>query len=119
MNFLPTDWTSVLWGIVIGAVGAVFTGLFKKAGEDAWTAIKTRFEPPDPIRVASNFDPIKFEPGECAWVPETKLALRGSDGYTYYPHPGRGAKCYRIIQAGGGASSEYLMVRRNAKRRGT
>jgi hypothetical protein len=118
MSFLPTDWPSVVWGIVIGAVGAVFTGLFKKAGEYAWTAIRSRFKPPEPIRVANNFDPVVFEPGECAWVPETKVELRASEGFTFYPHPKRNAKCFRTVQTGHGPSNEYLMARPNAKRRG-
>src|SRR5436190_16863332 len=48
MSLVPTDWSSFLWGIAIGALGTFFTGFFKKLGEDSWIALKRRLFPEAP-----------------------------------------------------------------------
>lgn len=115
MNFLPTDWVSFLWGVLAGAVVLFFTGFLKKLGEEAAVKLKERIfpKPPEPIRVKNSFVPELFEPGKCAWIPETKIYEKEAEGFTFYPHPNKGAKCYRT--AGHGAINEYLMVSPSAK----
>ncbi len=119
MSFLPTDWLSFLWGLAVGALGLLFTGALKKGGEDVYAAVKERLfpTPPEPIRVAHDFDPVLYQPGGCAWVPEVYTHDREAQGYTYYPHPKGGAKCYRTGGARG--SNEFLMVRPDAQPKNT
>lgn len=122
MSILPTDWPSFVWGLAIGALGAFFTGFLKKAGEESWLMLKKRLfpEPPQPIQVATNFDPVLYEGGGCAWVSELKKHDKEAEGYTYYPHPTAGAKCFRVVRSGNGnLNKEFLMVMPNAKRKGT
>lgn len=116
------DWPSFLWGLAIGALGAFFTGFLKKLGEESWLVLKKRLfpEPPEPIQVATNFDPILFEAGSCAWVSELKKHDKEAEGYTHYPHPSGGAKCYRVVRSGNGnLNKEFLMVKPDAKPKGT
>jgi len=117
MSFLPSDWPSFIWGIVVGALGLLFTGVLKKAGEDVYSAAKARLfpAPPQPIQVPHNFDPILYQAGSCSWVPEVYTYEREAQGYTYYPHPNGGAKCCRTGGARG--SNEFLMVRPDAQPR--
>jgi len=84
MSILPTDWPSFLWGLAIGALGAFFTGFLKKLGEESWLVLKGKLfpTPPEPIQVATNFEPNSYEPGSCAWVPELKLHDKVAESYT-------------------------------------
>jgi len=120
INLLPSDWPSFVSGVAIGAVAAFLTGFLKKMGEDAWTAFKARYfpNPPDPIQVARDFDPSLFEPGACSWVPKLKMRDFEAKGYTFYPHPERGAKCFRVTQLSRASpeTTEYLMVKPGAQR---
>ena len=105
----------------IGAVGLFITGFLKEVGKDSWLALKGRLFPkaPEPIQVATNFEPVLYDAGSCSWVPEVRLYEKEAEGYTYYPHPNRGAKCFRIAQTGHGPSNEFLMARPDAKKKGT
>jgi hypothetical protein len=116
VSLIPTDWTSFIWGIAVGGLAALFSGVIKKAGEDLYCLIKARIKAPEPVPVSHDFDPILFEHGECSWVPESKRATRATEGYTYYPHGKRGAKCFRMVHTVHGQTNEWLMVRPNAKR---
>lgn len=42
MNFLPTDFTSVVWGVALGALGVFGSGFLKKAGEDCYFWIRDK-----------------------------------------------------------------------------
>ena len=97
----------------------MFSGVIKKAGEDLYGLIKTKVTPPEPILVPHDFDPVLYEPGECAWVPESKRERLVADGYTYYPHAKRGAMCFRMTHSAHGQTNEYLMAKPSAKRRNT
>lgn len=119
MSILPTDLPSFVWGLAIGALGAFFTGLFKKLGEESWLVLKGKIfpKPPEPIEVAKNFEPKIYEPGSCAWVPELKVVDKEAENYTHYPHPTNGAKCYRVVRSGNGnLYKEFLMAKPDAKK---
>lgn len=119
MSFLPADLPSFLWGIAIGGIAALLSGIFKKAGEDLYGLLKSRLAPPAPISVPHDFDPVLYEKGGCAWVPESDLERLEANGYTYYPHKKRSAKCFRMTYSVHGQINEYLMAKPNAKRRHT
>jgi len=45
MTLLPSDLTSVVWGIALGVMGAFGAGFLKKAGEDCYSWIKNKASP--------------------------------------------------------------------------
>lgn len=87
MVVLPIDWSSFLWGAVVGGGAAFATGILKKAGEQAYAAIHRRMfpEPPEPIEVDRKFLPSLYRPGTCAWVSELDVNEFEDKGYTHYP----------------------------------
>ena len=48
MSILPSDFTSLLWGIALGVIAAFGTGFLKKAGEEcySWIRSKVGHKPP-------------------------------------------------------------------------
>jgi hypothetical protein len=117
MSFFAGDLPSFMWGLAIGACGAFCTSFVKKMGEDGWAALKSRFffRRPEPLQVAAGFEASRYEAGGCLWVPEGDLSAREVHGFTYYPHPERCAKCYRVTQSRGRTVTEFLMVRPGAR----
>ena len=116
MSFLPTDWSSFLWGAAVGALAAFGTGFLQKGGEKAFAYLdgKLNPKPPEPIQVDGRFVPTAFTPGECAWINGVKLYEYEEKNYTYYPHPKSGGKCFRITSDGRHALKEFLMVQPDA-----
>ena len=112
MSFFPTDWVSFLWGVVLAGMAAFSTGFLKKAGEHAFAAIEKKFNPgkPEPVQVDGKFVPTRFAPESCAWVWEVQLYEYESNGYTHYPHPSNGARCFRTTSRGGAPIKEFLLV---------
>ena len=112
MAFLPSDWPSFLWGAAIGTIAAFGSGFFKKVGEKAFSALEHRLhpKPPEPIQVDGKFVPTRFNPGRCAWIREVQLYGYEAKGYSYYPHPSSGARCFRITGNGSIPVKEFLMV---------
>jgi len=45
MSFLPTDLTSIAWGVLLGVIGAVGAGFLKKAGEELYLWAKKKIHP--------------------------------------------------------------------------
>lgn len=119
MNWFPADLPSFVWGVVVGLVGAVFTGFLREAGKDGYLWLKEKIlrSPPDPVKVDGRFVPELYEPGLCAWVGEEKVYDYERKGWTYYPHPRDDAKCYREVWTGNRKSLEYLMVQPEAQRK--
>jgi len=52
MSFLPSDLTSVVWGIALGIMGAFGAGFLKKAGEDCYSWIRNKVSPKAPDQQA-------------------------------------------------------------------
>ena len=48
MSILPSDFTSVIWGIAIGVFGAFGAGFLKKAGEECYSWIRNKVSPKSP-----------------------------------------------------------------------
>jgi len=117
MSFFPSDWSSFIWGVVAGAVAAFFTGFLKKAGEHAFAFLVNKLNPKplEPVQVDGKFVPVRFGPGECAWVNEIRLYEFEEKGYTYYPHPIGNAKCFRVTSDGLRPLKEFLLVQPGAK----
>lgn len=118
MVVLPIDWSSFLWGAVVGGGAAFATGFLKKAGEQAYAAIHRRMfpEPPGPIEVDRKFSPSLYRLGTCAWVSELDVNEFEDKGYTHYPHPSGAPKCFRTTSDGRRAFKEFLMVRPDAEK---
>jgi hypothetical protein len=117
------DLTSFALGVVVGTIGAFFTGFLKKAGEDAWSWSKAKVFPAPPVplapmRVEGKFPATLYAPGDCAWVREEKTYEYEAKGYFYYPHPKNGARCFRNAPVGSEMHHEYLMVSPNATKTG-
>ena len=117
MSFLPTDWSSFLWGMLIGSVAAFGTGFLKKAGEHAFSYLVGKINPklPDPEQVDGRFVPTRFPAGLCAWVREVQLYEYEQRSYTYYPHPKNNARCFRVTSDGKNPVKEFLLVRPGVK----
>ena len=45
MSILPSDFTSFLWGVAIGVIGAFGAGFLKKAGEDCYSWMRNKASP--------------------------------------------------------------------------
>lgn len=45
MTLFPADWSSFLWGLVVGALGVFFTAFLREVGKDVWVISKARFFP--------------------------------------------------------------------------
>lgn len=105
------DWPSFSWGALAGLGVAFATGFFKKAGESLFTAISARLKPPEPVQVEGTFELKLLPPGSCAWVSEYKVYDYEQQGYTYYPHGKRKAKCFRQVGEGANAHKKFAMVR--------
>lgn len=104
------QWGSFVGGVILGGVGAFATGFLKKAGEDAWSALKRRISPPEPepILVSNNFDGSQYQQGNFSWVRESSLHEKEAEGYTYFRHPNhQQARCYRQLPD----RKEFLMRR--------
>jgi len=121
-DWLPNDWPSFLWGLVVGATAFIVSGFLREAGKDLYLALKHRLfplspapEPPkpprEPILVDMAFKPTLYAPGDCAWARRDTIYRKESDGYTYYLQPPSGAKVVR----GTGQDESYLMVKPGAK----
>ena len=93
------NWPSFIWGLVLGGLAALLTGFLKKAGEDAWVALKARLFPaePDPIAVPNDFNPNQYEQANFSWVHENAVHEKQAQGYTYFIHPTHHAKCFRQL----------------------
>jgi hypothetical protein len=117
MSFLPTDWPSFAWGAAIGAIAAFSTGFLQKAGEQAFLLLKEKVHPSplEPLQVDRKFSPSLFAPGECSWVKEERLHEYEEKGFSYYPHPNGGARCYRLTSDGSRPIKEFLLVQPGAK----
>lgn len=111
-SFLPSDLPSFLWGASIGALAAFLTGFLQKAGEHAFERFRHWLNPPEPepVQVDGHFRPTRFDPGSCAWIRDVKLYEYEAKGYTFYPHPNSGGKCFRITSDGRFPLKEFLMV---------
>lgn len=111
MSFLPTDFPSFVWGAAITGVAAFATGFLKKGGEHAFTKVAAKLnpKPPDPEQVDGRFA-LPTSAGPCAWVSELKLYEYEEKGYTYYPHPKNGARCFRNTSDGRNPVREFLLV---------
>ncbi|MDD5335261.1 MAG: hypothetical protein PHS32_16135 [Rhodoferax sp.] len=48
MTLLPSDLTSLIWGVALGVIGAFGTGFLKKAGEECYSWIRKKFGPKIP-----------------------------------------------------------------------
>jgi hypothetical protein len=53
MSILPSDFTSFIWGIALGAIAAFGAGFLKKAGEDCYSWIRNKLSPKAPDQHAS------------------------------------------------------------------
>ena len=115
--FASLDWSSFIWGAVVGGLAAFATGFLKKAGEHAYERFRTKFfpEPLSPIEIDRRFEPSLYKPGGCSWVAEARVAEFEDKGYTHYPHPGGAPKCYRITFDGTRSFKEFLMVNPGAE----
>lgn len=113
---MNVNWPSFVSGLVAGAALALITGFMRAAGGDLWALLKRRLNPapPEPVKVDGRFEPIRYEPGSCAWVREGKLYDYEQKNYAYYPHPKGGARCYREAWVGPQKHIEFLMVRPDA-----
>jgi hypothetical protein len=111
---------SFLSGAALAAVAAFGTGFLKKAGEDfyGWGKIKVRPPPPQPVQVASTFEPTLYPPGCCGWQNSYNVHDCEALGWTYYPHPKDDAKCYRIASDGRREFKEFLMVKPGSAKTG-
>ena len=118
MPLTPTDWPSFALGALLGAVAAFGTGFLKKAGEHAFGYLSNKIspKPPEPIQVDGKFVPIRFAPSECAWVNEAKLYDYEQKGYSYYPHPKKDTRCFRLASSDRSTVKEFLLVQPNSKR---
>jgi hypothetical protein len=116
MDFLPSDWTSFIWGTFIGGVAAFATGFLKKAGDHAYSAIQRRFfpEPLKSIEVDRKFVPSLYKIGGCAWVAELDVSEFEDKGFKHYPHPSGSPKCFRVTSDGRRTINEFLMVKPDA-----
>lgn len=119
MPFLPTDLPSFAWGAFAGAAVAFGTGFLKKAGEHTFDLLAHRLNPPppQPVQVDGQFVPTAYAPADCAWVGEEHVYDYETKGYTHYPHPESGAKCFRVISDGNKPVREVLLVQPGAVRR--
>jgi hypothetical protein len=119
MSLLPTDLPSFTWGAVVGVAAAFGTGFLKKAGEQAYSWLAHKINPPpvQPIQVDGRFVATAFEPSHCAWVGEPLVYDYETKGYTHYPHPKNGARCLRTIWDGNKSVTEVLLVQPGAVRR--
>ncbi len=117
MPLYPTNLPSFIWGAVIGGVAAFATGFFKNAGEHAFAYIANKVHPapPTPVQVNGKFAPVRFPPSQCAWVNEVKLYEYEAKGYSYYPHPQNGVRCYRVTSDGMRPLKEFLLVQPGAQ----
>jgi hypothetical protein len=117
MSLLPSDPSSFVWGAVVGGAVAFLTGFLQKAGEETFSALSRKINPgpPDPVQVDGKFSPTKFAPVDCAWVLEVKLYEYEQRGYTYYPHPKNGGRCFRVTSDGHRPIKEFLVVQPGAK----
>lgn len=114
MNWLPTDFISFIWGLIIAALAIIGTGFLREMGKELWFAFKRRINPPppEPILVDLRFEAKLYQPGETIWVKKESLYRFEEQGYLYYPHPKSGGKCYRET----GGTQEYLMVKPGAQK---
>ena len=57
-------------------------GFFTAAGKDAYDTVKQEIDPPEepPVKVDTRFEPDRYTPGSCAWVPELKVPDRNERG---------------------------------------
>lgn len=104
MNFLPTDITSFIWGIVSAGLVLVAGGFFREAGKDLWLWIKPK-KAAD-ILVDEAFNGELYDTANCLWVREESLS-RYEKTYFFYPHPNNGGRCCRKQ----GKTPTYLMVK--------
>ncbi|RMD85737.1 MAG: hypothetical protein D6815_01195 [Candidatus Dadabacteria bacterium] len=115
------DWSSFTIGLVVGAAGIVVTGFFRELGKDLYGAVKRKLLPlpPEDVQVAAGFEPDLYEPGGCSWINSLKALDKEQDGYSYYPHPSNGGRCYRKPNPGRDESVEYLMIKPDAVKKGS
>jgi len=123
MSLLPTDLTSFIWGLLIGAAAIFLHGFVSKFGEDAADAVKRRIFPkpsepplrPQPVEVDKSFLPPVCQGGSCIGVRELQTGEKEAQGYTFYLDPDDAAKRYRVVGMGNGTTlNEYLMLRNDA-----
>lgn len=50
MSILPSDFSSFLWGIALGVIGAFAAGFLKKAGEESYSWIRNKVSPKLPAQ---------------------------------------------------------------------
>lgn len=114
MNWLPHDFVSFIWGLVVAGLAALLSGFFQGIGKDGWQSLKRKLFPktPDPIEVERDYKSLGYAPGMCEWVRETTLHDRLEAGFTYYIHPDRHARCFRFPDHNRQVR-EYLMVKPN------
>jgi hypothetical protein len=111
------DWSSFVWGAVVGAIAAFATGFLKKAGEHAYERFRSKLFPelPGPIEVDRRFEPTLYKPGGCSWVAENRVGEFEDKGYVHYPHPAGAPKCFRVTFDGPRTLKEFLMVNPDAE----
>ena len=102
------DAWSFLAGLVVGALGAFFTGFMTEAGRDAYARLRGKLEPepPDDVEVPHNYQQTQYAMESCIWSPPSKIAEREFEAYTYCAHPSNGGRTYRVEPNG----RHYLMV---------
>lgn len=115
MNWLPQDFPSFLWGLVLAVIGMVATGFLREAGKELWALVKKKYFPhpplpPEPVQVDLQFQPTLYAGSDCVWSRHESVSRREAEGYTFYPHPSTGGKVVR----GYGREASYLMVKPNA-----
>ena len=112
---MPDDLAIYIWSLIGIAVVWFLRSFISAAGKDAWCWFKHKFRPPQlkPIEVEENFSETITEGGERAWVRDAKSHDREAEGYTYYPHPNNGEKCFRRTKSGDKRYIEWLMVKPN------
>ena len=106
------DWivTHYVFACLTLVLSAFFTGVFKKAGEDAYSWGKKNWIKPEFFEVHRHFETDDSSVNSYAWVGEDKLMTYVLEGWTHYKHPIAKGKVFRNSMTAP-VKKEYLMRR--------